>query len=145
MPTVAKRDGRRRVFDTAAVLETVGIFTGGALLSDNTVGFSNLDLSVPLGGVMACADWEGVYIPRSERGGSVVSVRRPRKLVSLPFIPGIGCTSCSGLQNIFGFRLASISPGGGRRLDSIGLWIGADSTFGTTSSSALLPADDSLH
>jgi hypothetical protein len=50
MPTVAKRDGGRRIFGAAVVLDTVGIFTDGALLSDDAVGFSNLDLSVPLGG-----------------------------------------------------------------------------------------------
>lgn len=50
MPTVAKRDGGRKLFDAAVVLDAVGIFAGGALLSDDAVGFNNLDLSVPPGG-----------------------------------------------------------------------------------------------
>jgi hypothetical protein len=122
MPTVAKRDGGRRLFDAAVVLDAVGIFTGGALLSDDAVGFSNLELSVPLGGFIVCAGWEGMYIPRDERGGSVTFVCRPRTLVSLLFIPSVGRTPCSCLQNILALRSAGINPGGGRRTPvSIGL------------------------
>jgi hypothetical protein len=122
MPTVAKRDGGRRLFGAAVILDAVGIFTDGALLSDDAVGFSNLDLSVPLGGFIVCADWEGMHASRDEPGGSVAFVRRPRTLVILPFIPSVGCTPCSGLQNILALRSAGISPGGGRRTPvSIGL------------------------
>jgi hypothetical protein len=122
MPTVAKRDGGRRLFDAAVVLDTAGIFTGGALLSDDAVGFSNLDLSVPLGGFIVCAGWEGMNVSRGVREGSVVFVRRPRTLVSLLFIPSVGCTPCSYLQNILALGSAGISPGGGRRTPvSIGL------------------------
>lgn len=121
MPTVAKRDGGRTLFDAAVVLDAGGIFTGGALLSDDAVGFSNLDLSIPLGGFIVCAGWEGMHMSRGERG-SVVFVRRPRTLVSLPFIPSVGRTPCSGLQSIFALRSAGISPGGGRRTpESTGL------------------------
>lgn len=122
MPTVAKRDGGRRLFNAAVVLDTVGIFTGGALLSDDAVGFNNLDLSVPLGGFIVCAGWEGMDVSRGGREGSVTFVRRPRTLVSLLFIPSVGCTLCSYLQNTFALGSAGISPGGGRRTPvSIGL------------------------
>lgn len=145
MPTVPKRDGGRRLFDAAVVLGAVGIFTGGTLLSDDAVGFNNLDLRVPLDGFIVCAGWEGMYVSTGERGGSVAFVRRPRTLVSLPFIPSVGCAPSSGLQNILALRSAGISPGGGRRTPvSIGLWIGAGGTVGATCSSALLPADDEL-
>lgn len=142
MPIVAKRDGGRRLFDVAMVLDAVGIFTGGALLSDDAVGFSNLDLSVPLDGFV-CTGWEGMDISRGEWGGSVAFVRRPRTLVSLLFIPSIGRIPCSGLQNTFALRSAGISPGGGRRTPvSIGLWIEVEGTVNDTCSSALLPADE---
>ncbi|KAG2366503.1 hypothetical protein BDR07DRAFT_1538057 [Suillus spraguei] len=52
MHTVAKHNGGQGLFDTAAILDMVGIFT------DDMVGFSTLD------GFMACAGWEGVYISR---------------------------------------------------------------------------------
>ncbi|KAG1841007.1 hypothetical protein DFJ58DRAFT_78969 [Suillus subalutaceus] len=134
-----------RLFDAAVVLDAVGIFTGGALLSDDAVGFNNLDLRVPLGSFIVCAGREGMYVSTGERGGSVAFVRRPRTLVSLPFIPSVGCAPSSGLQNILALRSAGISPGGGRRTPvSIGLWIGAGNTVGATCSSALLPADDEL-
>lgn len=84
-----------------------------------------------------------MHVSTGERGGSVAFVRRPRTLVSLPFMPSVGCAPSSGLQNMLALRSAGISPGGGRRTPiSIGLWTGAGGIVGATCSSVLLPADD---
>lgn len=122
MPIVAMRDGGRRLFDAVVVLDVVDTFTGGALLSDDAVGFSNLDLSVPFDGLIVCAGWEDTCTSRDGRGGSVTFGCRPRTFASLFFMPNAGCTPCSCLQNILALRSAGICPGGGRRTPvSIGL------------------------
>jgi len=47
MPTLAKRDGGRVIFDAVMVLDAVGILIDGALLRDDAVGFNILDLTAP--------------------------------------------------------------------------------------------------
>lgn len=142
MPTVAKRDGGRMLFDAAMGLDGVGIFIDGALLSDDAVGFNILDLTVPpTGGFSICAGWEGVHASRGEYGGSVAFVRKPRTLVILLLSAGRTPSCAAG----FALTRAGIAPGGGRRTPvKTGMCIGTEGAACATCSSVLtlLPVED---